>query len=153
MVSKDLSGNFEITLYSLSSQAPKSINLQRSEQKGKKADSCLGLLRGLLTTWWQTGHLCFIMKLRQYIYCLFLTLCFKLTCIFNTILGPGFGFKTCLGYRFAGRPANSIIAFFYTVKCIVDLFQQLPLTVHQSQCEFLFIIIRADIRHMYRHTR
>lgn len=49
--------NFEVILYSASSHAPKSISLQRSEQKGKyfvRSDRVSG---GTLTVFLQTGHL------------------------------------------------------------------------------------------------
>ena len=49
--------NFEVVLYSASSHAPKSISLQRSEQKGKyfvRSDRVSG---GTLTVFLQIGHL------------------------------------------------------------------------------------------------
>ena len=58
-VSEFVSGDLKISLYSVSSQAPKSISLHRREQKGKYFELPEGALTGLP----QIGHLCFIAAL------------------------------------------------------------------------------------------
>jgi hypothetical protein len=58
--SEEVSDGSEVILYSTSSHAPKSINLHRSEQKGKDSASPDSLLPDTLTAFLQIGHLYFI---------------------------------------------------------------------------------------------
>jgi len=52
----------ETILYSASSQAPKSINLHRFEQKGKNFPALASCMSGALMILWHTGHLRFMAK-------------------------------------------------------------------------------------------
>ena len=61
-VSDEVSDGLEITLYSASSQAPKSINLHRCEQKGKNSAFWGCSAAETLTTLRQIGHLCFMFR-------------------------------------------------------------------------------------------
>ena len=64
-VSGGVSEGFETILYLSSSQAPKSINLHRCEQKGKNFASSDCFLSDTLTIFLQIGHLCFILRYRS----------------------------------------------------------------------------------------
>jgi hypothetical protein len=68
-VSEGVSDGFETILYLLSSQAPKSINLHRCEQKGKNFASSDCFLGDTLTIFLQIGHLCFILRYQSGVCC------------------------------------------------------------------------------------
>jgi len=55
--------NLETILYLASSQAPKSMSLHRSEQKGKNFACCDCSRDDILRILLQIGHLCFIRKI------------------------------------------------------------------------------------------
>jgi len=60
-VSEAVPEGFETILYLSSSQAPKSINLHRCEQKGRNSTSSDCFLGDTSTIFLQIGHLCFIL--------------------------------------------------------------------------------------------
>ena len=61
-VSEEFSFNSEVTLYLVSSQAPKSISLQRLEQKGKNLVSLNFFPDDTSIIFLQIGHLYFITR-------------------------------------------------------------------------------------------
>ena len=77
---------------------------------------------------------------------------FQLSGVFDTVSGPGLGFETNLRYRLTGSFSNPVSAFLYTLEGAVDFFQQFPLAVHQSEDEFLLVVVGSNISHMNRHT-
>lgn len=63
------SDGFETISYLPSSQAPKSINLHRCEQKGKNFAPSDCFLGDTLTIFLQIGHLCFILRYQSGVCC------------------------------------------------------------------------------------
>src|SRR4030042_4798798 len=91
-------------------------------------------------------------NIRYWLFLLSYNTLFEHSCIFNRISGPGLGFKAGPGYWFAGTFTDTISFIFYTLQRIVNFPQQLPFAIHQSQSEFLLVVICSDISHMDRHT-